>query len=342
MRDEQDQERHERLWVFLGVLGASLVLVAQGLMVPLLTLMLALTLVDLARRGSLSQELGLRHRWLGIAFVLVLVLALVLAFFAVIEVALSSAGRMQQLLMELGVILQNLRLRLPQGLAAILPQQQDLLGISARWLSLHAGELGAIGLGTLKEIGYTLIGLLIGLLMSLDSGFSQRLQGHWTRRVVHQCREVRAAFATIAGAQVRIALINSALTFVYLMLALPLAGIHLPFSKTLILLTFLGGLVPILGNLLANSVIVLLSLGQSPVLALVSLGFLMLIHKLEYFVNARIIGTRIHARAWEMLLCMLVLERFLGLSGVVMAPILYAWGKQEWLTWDRADSSQSH
>ncbi len=332
-----DPARSARMISFAVVLACVLLLVAHGLMAPLLTLMLALTLVDLARRGSLRYGFGSRHHGLGVAFVLILVLSLVLAFFAFIDAVLGSTGRLQQLLVELGLILQNLRLRLPQGWAAILPQQQDLLGISARWLSTHAGAIGALGLGTLKELSYLLIGLLIGLLMSLDRSLGQRWRGPWTQRLFQQCREVQASFAAIAGAQVRIALINSGLTLLYLMVALPVAGIHLPFSKTLIMLTFLGGLVPILGNLLANSVIVLLSFGQSPGLALVSLGFLMLIHKLEYFVNARIIGTRIHARAWEMLLCMLVLERFLGLAGVVMAPILYAWSKQEWLVWDQVD-----
>lgn len=40
---------------------------------------------------------------------------------------------------------------------------------------------------------------------------------------------------------------------------------------------------------------------RSPAVALASLAFLVIIHKLEYFVNARIIGTRIKAWAWELL-----------------------------------------
>jgi len=35
---------------------------------------------------------------------------------------------------------------------------------------------------------------------------------------------------------------------------------------------------------------------------------LVVIHKLEYFLNAHMIGAQVHARAWELLLAMLVME----------------------------------
>ena len=53
------------------------------------------------------------------------------------------------------------------------------------------------------------------------------------------------------------------------------------------------------------------------------------IHKLEYFVNARIVGSRIHARAWELLIAMLVMEAAFGISGLIAAPIYYAYIKNE-------------
>ena len=106
-------------------------------------------------------------------------------------------------------------------------------------------------------------------------------------------------------------------------------GVHLPLTKTLIGVTFLAGLLPVVGNLISNTVIVVVSLAHSPHIALASLVFLILIHKLEYFLNARIVGSRIRARAWELLLAMLALEAAFGLPGVVAAPIFYAYLKQE-------------
>jgi predicted PurR-regulated permease PerM len=96
-----------------------------------------------------------------------------------------------------------------------------------------------------------------------------------------------------------------------------------------VIVTFLTGLLPVIGNLISNTVIVVVSLSVSPLLAIGSLAFLVIIHKLEYFVNARIMGGQIQARAWELLLAMLVMEAIFGIPGVVAAPIYYAYLKNE-------------
>jgi predicted PurR-regulated permease PerM len=95
------------------------------------------------------------------------------------------------------------------------------------------------------------------------------------------------------------------------------------------LITFVAGLLPILGNLISNTIIFIVSLSQSLSLALVSLTYLVIIHKLEYFLNARIIGGHIRARAWELLIAMIALEAAFGISGLIAAPIYYAYLKDE-------------
>jgi predicted PurR-regulated permease PerM len=130
-------------------------------------------------------------------------------------------------------------------------------------------------------------------------------------------------------AQIWISGINATLTGLYLVVLLPLFGIELPFTKTLIVLTFVVGLLPILGNLISNTVIFVVSLSHSLIVALAALAYLILIHKLEYFLNARIIGSQIRARAWEMLLAMLILESAFGIPGLIAAPIYYAFMKSE-------------
>ncbi|MBL2055405.1 AI-2E family transporter, partial [Klebsiella pneumoniae] len=49
----------------------------------------------------------------------------------------------------------------------------------------------------------------------------------------------------------------------------------------------------------------------------------------EYFINAKIIGHKINANAWEILLAMLIFESIFGLSGLIAAPIFYAYLKLE-------------
>jgi predicted PurR-regulated permease PerM len=123
--------------------------------------------------------------------------------------------------------------------------------------------------------------------------------------------------------------VNAALTAVYLVLILPLFGVALPLVKTMIFITFVAGLIPVVGNLVSNVVVVIVSLSVSPAVAVASLLYLVAIHKLEYFLNARMIGTQIEARAWELLLAMLVMEAAFGIAGLIAAPIYYAYLKDE-------------
>jgi predicted PurR-regulated permease PerM len=87
------------------------------------------------------------------------------------------------------------------------------------------------------------------------------------------------------GAQITISLINTALTAIFLM------AVHMPHAPLLIAVTFLCGLVPIVGNLLSNTIIVFVALTMSLKLAISALIFLVVIHKLEYLLNSKIIGT---------------------------------------------------
>jgi predicted PurR-regulated permease PerM len=130
-------------------------------------------------------------------------------------------------------------------------------------------------------------------------------------------------------AQFKISLINTAFTGIYLALVLPAFGINLPFKMTLIALTFITGLLPVLGNLVSNTIIVVVSLSISPQVAIGSLLFLIIIHKFEYFLNARIVGRRTECRAWELLLAMVVMEAAFGIPGVIAAPIYYTYLKAE-------------
>lgn len=64
-------------------------------------------------------------------------------------------------------------------------------------------------------------------------------------------------------------------------------------------------------------------------MAVAALVFLILIHKLEYFLNAHIVGSQINARAWELLIAMLLMEAAFGIGGIIAAPVYYAYLKDE-------------
>jgi predicted PurR-regulated permease PerM len=123
--------------------------------------------------------------------------------------------------------------------------------------------------------------------------------------------------------------LNTLLTGIFLLVVLPLFDVRLPLAKTLVAATFVVGLLPVIGNLISNTLIFVIALSISLYVALSALGYLIVIHKLEYFLNARIIGTQIRARAWELLIAMLFMEGVFGIPGLIVAPIYYAYLKRE-------------
>jgi predicted PurR-regulated permease PerM len=139
-------------------------------------------------------------------------------------------------------------------------------------------------------------------------------------------RDFYRSFATVMGAQITISLVNTGLTAIFLIPA------GMPHAPLLIAVTFLCGLVPIVGNLVSNTIIVFVALTVSPKLAIFALVFLVLIHKLEYFLNSKIIGDRIRNPVWLTLIALIIGERLMGIPGLILAPVVLNYLRVEMLT----------
>jgi predicted PurR-regulated permease PerM len=186
-----------------------------------------------------------------------------------------------------------------------------------------------IGEDVWRTLVHIIIGMIIGGMIAVSREAGEIENGPLVQALTLRACLLGAAFRSVVFAQVRISALNTALTSLYLLALVPVMDVKLPLTKTMIAVTFIAGLLPVIGNLISNTVIVIVSLSVSPTLAVSSLLFLIVIHKLEYFVNARVMGTQIHARAWELLMAMLIMEAFFGISGLVAAPIYYAYLKNE-------------
>jgi len=242
----------------------------------------------------------------------------------------SGAESLPMLMQKMAEILESSRAMLPSALLQYFPANGEGVKESAvHWLKGHADELQTAGREAGLMAAHILIGMIIGAMVSLREVASDYVHGPLASAMIERASRLGDSFRRVVFAQVRIAALNAAFTGVYLAVILPLAGIHLPLAKTMVALTFLLGLLPVVGNLLSNSIIVIVSLSKSLDVAIGSLVFLVVIHKLEYFLNARIVGSQIRAAAWELLLAMLVMESVFGLAGVVAAPIYYAYLKDE-------------
>ncbi len=131
------------------------------------------------------------------------------------------------------------------------------------------------------------------------------------------------SFVTVMGAQILISTINTLLTSIFLFAA------HVPNAPVLVGVTFLCGMLPVVGNLVSNTVIVVISFTISAKMALAALIFLVVIHKLEYLLNSKIIGDRIRNPIWLTLLGLVVGEKLIGIPGMILAPVILNYIKVE-------------
>ena len=317
---------------------------AIGAVVAGLLLTLHLELVAALLAGLLVHELvhalaprisfGMRSsraRLLTVGLVASLVIgALVAAVLLAVAFFRSEGATPANLLAKMADIIEASRGSLPVWIAEQLPDDTDAVRqMLVDWMREHVKDMQLLGRSVGLAIAHVLLGMVIGAMICLREARGAAKSTRLVEEIETRVAVLAHAFRSVVFAQVKISAVNTTLTALFLVVALPLMGIHLPLAKTLIAITFVVGLLPVLGNLISNTVIVIVSLSHSFSTAVISLVFLVVVHKLEYFLNARIVGQEIKAHAWELLLAMLVMEAAFGLPGLVAAPIFYAYLKAE-------------
>lgn len=278
--------------------------------------------------GKLSSQ---RARLVAVGLVAAASIGLLtLAIVALVSFFRSDAGSAQGLLDRLMGIIKDSRGQLPTWIAGYLPADSTQMRIALTdWLQAHRAELSLVGAEAVQTSVRLLIGMVLGAMIALYDELPTPQPGPLAQELIGRTSRFADAFRRIVFAQIKISLLNTFFTGLFLAVVLPLFGVHLPLTKTLIVITFVAGLLPVVGNLISNTVITIVAMSVSIYVAIVALGYLVLIHKLEYFLNARIVGGEIRARAWELLLAMLAMEAAFGIPGLVAAPIYYAYIKRE-------------
>lgn len=322
---------HRQASWLLAALALFLILKLQLLPALLVGLLVYHLIHLIAARLEIGRLSGRNARILSVILVSGLVITLLaVSVLGILALLRTEDGGPAAFMKKLAEILESSRSSLPEWIYSALPRDGDALKVYlAEWLRGHSGELQVMG----KEAGHTLahvlIGMIIGAMLSLYEMVAVEVRKPFVHALAERAVKFSAAFRNIVFAQAKIAAVNAFFTWIYLGVVLPLVGVKLPFAGTLVIITFVAGLIPILGNILSNSAIVIVSLGHSFQMAMSSLLFLVSIHKLEYFLNAKIVGSQIKANAWELLTAMLVMEAAFGLPGLVAAPVYYAYLKSE-------------
>ncbi|MDB6157704.1 MAG: putative rane protein [Gammaproteobacteria bacterium] len=293
--------------------------------------LLVYAVVSTVASGMQRYLPGERAHWLVVALLAAVVVGTItLAIAGAIAFLNTELGNPTQFFQRMTPLIERARTQLPAIIVNHLPDNSDELRATViEWVRMHVAQLQLAGKQAVRAIVQLLVGMVLGAMLAFYNARLRPAGGPLTVVLKARCANLAIAFRDVVFAQTKISALNTLFTGMFLFILLPLFGVHLPLAKTLVITTFVVGLLPVIGNLISNTLIFVVALSISLWVALAAVTFLIIIHKLEYFLSARIIGTQIQARAWELLIAMLLMETLFGISGLIAAPIYYAYLKRE-------------
>jgi predicted PurR-regulated permease PerM len=292
-------------------------------------------------------------------------LALTLVFFVIFERLLFASTSLAQRALKWGkgasfalvagvtVLLVGLTAGLTAGRAAklvvetreTLPARMEALRENELFLKLkehlpdgdqlaeRASHYGAELARSAAELGHFVIAFIIGLVLAIVYYFERdgvrALRDSLNPRtaVATQMRwfeHLAEAVSLTAQLQLIVAACNTVFTLpVLLLLGIPHVG-------GLMLVIFVSGLIPVVGNLIAGTVLSLLAY-QAQGLVGVALFVLLTfaLHKIEsYYLNPRLTARHVKLPGFVLILSLLAFEHLFGVPGLFMSfPFLYVTGK---------------
>lgn len=298
------------------------VLVVVGwlhLAVPLLTVLFAYF--------ALSKLHFTRNKWIAVATFVVLMLGIFYGFVIFIKTALVALPQMVETAIPMVVSYAE-----KHDISLPFEDAQTLKALIAEGVKDQLKYLGNFAKLATKEFLALVIGLVVACSLFVSakvelgreaSMFRNNLYSVVTDEIVMRFRSFYESFVMVMGAQIMISAINTIFTAIFVV------AVRLPWAGVIIVVTFLCGLLPIVGNIISNTIIVGIAFTKSPQLALAALAFLVVIHKLEYFLNSKIIGDRIKNPVWLTLLALVLGERLMGIPGMILAPVILHYIKVE-------------
>lgn len=222
-----------------------------------------------------------------------------------------------------------------QGIELPFTDYASLKSLAVDEVKDRMANLGRYAREATVQLAMLIIGLVVAVSLFLNARWETEsdpdvvkgsLYSTVVRELVLRFETFYRSFSRVIGAQIIISLINTTLTAVFLIWN------HFPYAPVIIVLTFLCGLLPIIGNILSNTLIVGVAFTIpeiGPRMALFALLFLIIIHKFEYFLNSKIIGDRIKNPMWLTLVGIVLGEKLMGIPGMILAPVVLHYIKVE-------------
>lgn len=306
-------------YVVFGLLFAAVVWLHLGALV--LSGLFSFMILDITHKRLMRRIHGRVERWLSLVVFLISAVLIFWAFGHFIRQSLSTLPAIASTAIpKLAAAAE------PYGIELPFDGSEDFREMVVRAIRENVQFLRrASGLLT-KRFFHIIIGSFAACLLFLapEAPTSGGTLYHGLRReMVERFQTFMLGFEKVFGAQITISAINTVFTGIYLL------ALGFPFIPFLILATFILGCIPLLGGIASNTIIVGTALTISPKLAVFSLIFLVVIHKLEYFLNSRIMGVSVGAPMWLMLLAIVTGDAVMGVAGIILAPALLHYVREE-------------
>ena len=270
---------------------------------------------------------GRRGKTLAVVLFLILVAALGTGAFIFVKQAYVAIPKIVSTTVP--TILEQARL---YGIELPFSDYAGLKAFVGESLGEQLADIGKYATEAVITIASLIIGIVVAVSLFLDARFQlepekqaidDNIYASVWKEVGARFKTFYHSFDTVMGAQIVISAINTTLTSAFLLWN------GFPHIPVIIVLTFLCGLLPIIGNLISNTLIVGVAFTLSPNTALWSLVFLVVLHKLEYFLNSKVIGDRIKNPMWLTLLGLIIGETLMGIPGMILAPVVLHYIKVE-------------
>jgi len=321
--------RSDEFWMagligWLVLLGLLAVFVGLG-MLRFLVFMLFMHLVIDLLIGSLAKRVSFRFRPLIFYAVFSLIAGIIVVLAFIIA---------PRFVADLPIYLQTLAGSLSAKISELLarwnlPIQVPELKLKAvEWGRGHMGETFNLA----KRAGTNVVLLIFSFILTFlimhtritksaaakpDAGL-ENLWQYLAEFIEQKIAIFYGFFRQVMAAQVIISLINAILTLGLMFV------LGIPHKLALTVLVFIFGLLPIVGNLISNTLICISALLWSGTLQVIAaLAFLVIIHKLEYFLNGKIIGNFVKLPMYLTLLALILGEALFHISGMILSiPVI--------------------
>lgn len=278
-------------------------------------------ILDLAARKLNQKKRRWYARWVALFFFLVTAVSVSYMFVSFIQrmlhvvpkITVSALPRIMEVAAEYGFVLP-------------FEDADELRKVLIVTIQENAKDITKTSGLVSKRFFYIIAGIFIAILFFFsdpDDRYSDTLFDAVRKDFNARISEFMAGFERVVGAQVVISGINTFFTTIFLYVT------DMPYKTFLVPATFIVGLLPILGNVISNAFIVATALTISLKLAVFALGFLIVIHKAEYFLNSKIVGSNISAPMWQTLLGIIAGEMVMGIPGIILAPAMLYYIREE-------------